>query len=296
MNLIFHHGTLGDFVLTLPLLSAMEGPTTLVTPWSRGRLAVRLMPELRMMELEMFEFTRLHSESGPSTLSPAIAELFDQARWIVSWIGDPQGRWAANVARLAPQATVVKIPTQPREDEVFTGHVADYYLERLANHGLRLKPSSGEVRSNPDGPILVHPGSGGTVKCWPMDRFEKLIARLRGQGHEVLPVLGETELHHWPKVDVARWVQGLDAQTPQDPEALLQLAMNARAYIGNDAGPTHLAAMAGLPTLALFGPSDSVRWSPRGPAVEVLATPNRLPITELTAEDVERAVESLLGG
>ena len=40
--------------------------------------------------------------------------------------------------------------------------------------------------------------------------------------------------------------------------------------IGNDSGPTHLAAWLGIPTLALFGPSNATHWAPRGRKVENL--------------------------
>jgi ADP-heptose:LPS heptosyltransferase len=43
-----------------------------------------------------------------------------------------------------------------------------------------------------------------------------------------------------------------------------------QCYIGNDSGLTHLAGMLGLPTLALFGPSDPIIWHPPGPSVTVL--------------------------
>ena len=35
--------------------------------------------------------------------------------------------------------------------------------------------------------------------------------------------------------------------------------------VGNDTGPTHLAAAAGAPTLGLFGPSDETLYGPWGP-------------------------------
>ncbi len=34
--------------------------------------------------------------------------------------------------------------------------------------------------------------------------------------------------------------------------------------MGNDSGPTHLAAAVGCPTVALFGPTDPARWAPVG--------------------------------
>ena len=48
---------------------------------------------------------------------------------------------------------------------------------------------------------------------------------------------------------------------------LLQLASvmeGCRFFIGNDSGISHLAAALGLPTVAIFGPTDQRVWSPRG--------------------------------
>ena len=44
------------------------------------------------------------------------------------------------------------------------------------------------------------------------------------------------------------------------------------AYLGNDSGPTHLAAALGLPTIALFGPTNPHIWSPRGPNVFIISS------------------------
>lgn len=48
------------------------------------------------------------------------------------------------------------------------------------------------------------------------------------------------------------------------------LLSGADAYVGHDAGMTHLAAGLGLPTVALFGPTDPGVWGPLGPVVTIL--------------------------
>ncbi len=45
----------------------------------------------------------------------------------------------------------------------------------------------------------------------------------------------------------------------------------ARVYLGNDSGPTHLAAAVGTPVVALFGPTDREVWAPRGSKVHVVS-------------------------
>ena len=48
-------------------------------------------------------------------------------------------------------------------------------------------------------------------------------------------------------------------------------ARRATLCVGNDTGPTHLAAAVGTPTIAIFGPdSDPALCAPRGDHVAVL--------------------------
>jgi lipopolysaccharide heptosyltransferase III len=58
-----------------------------------------------------------------------------------------------------------------------------------------------------------------------------------------------------------------DALHPRQLGALLS---RAGLFVGNDSGVTHLAAAAGAPTVALFGPTDPAQWAPVGPAVVVV--------------------------
>jgi heptosyltransferase-3 len=55
---------------------------------------------------------------------------------------------------------------------------------------------------------------------------------------------------------------------------ITELLRHCQSYLGNDSGITHLAALLGIPTLVLFGPSDPLIWKPIGPAVTVLKAPN----------------------
>ena len=52
---------------------------------------------------------------------------------------------------------------------------------------------------------------------------------------------------------------------PQDAGRIVGAYAGAARFIGNDSGPGHLAAITGIPTLALFGPTDPARWRPLGP-------------------------------
>jgi len=272
MNVLFHYGALGDFVLTLPMMRRLTGRTTLVAAWSRATLASRLIQGVTPMDIQMWEFTRLHAQGGPTSVSPAIADLFGQAKNIISFISTGDDDWAQNAERLSPDAKHIYI--DPRPDANWDKHIGDWHLQQADRQGLKLGDAAQPQRSvNTDGPIVIHPGSGGIDKCWPVERFEALIDGLRSNGRSVTTLLGEAEAERWPKDVLDRWRDHYAAEVFHSLNDLHQAMAGASVYVGNDSGPTHLAAQLGLPTVALFGPTDPTRWAPVGPAVTVLAPP-----------------------
>ena len=84
---------------------------------------------------------------------------------------------------------------------------------------------------------------------------------------------------------------------PTTPASTARLAARAALFVGADTGPTHLAAAAGTPTLALFGPTPPGRFGPVGPRTDVLrestATYNRS-VGRWPVEDVREAARRLL--
>ncbi|NCD22534.1 MAG: glycosyltransferase family 9 protein, partial [Spartobacteria bacterium] len=96
--------------------------------------------------------------------------------------------------------------------------------------------------------------------------------RLRAAGRETVAVFGEAD------VDAA----AVFARELPDSPALAGLTLvelagalaECGAFLGNDSGIAHLAAAVGVPTTALFGPSDADVWAPRGRGgVRVLRAP-----------------------
>lgn len=113
--------------------------------------------------------------------------------------------------------------------------------------------------------MVVHPGSGSARKNWPIERFRALAEEHRACGRDVTWCIGPAEIE-----------SGLAAMLGDDVlrcESLVELAgrlATARRYIGNDGGITHLAAALGVPTVAIFGPTNPRLWAPRGGHVRVV--------------------------
>lgn len=146
------------------------------------------------------------------------------------------------------------------------------------------------------GYLALHPGSGSPRKNWPPERFRALGEAL-SPARPWLAGLGpaESDLDFGP---AAACVAARDLPLT----ALAALLADAGLYVGNDSGITHLAAAVGVPTLALFGPSDPGTWAPTGPAVRVLRSPSgRMDALELdvvlaAAEELRSRAYSSDGG
>ena len=137
--------------------------------------------------------------------------------------------------------------------------------------------------------LAVHPGSGSARKNWPAERFADLAARL-SNGAPWLLSLGPADERE------AAALQGAPgAVITRDlvPRHLGALLAAAGLYVGNDSGVTHLAAAYGVPTLALFGPTDPAVWSPIGTRVRTLRALNG-DLLLLEVDEVQHAANALL--
>lgn len=115
--------------------------------------------------------------------------------------------------------------------------------------------------------IAMHPGAGGysTARRWAPERFAQLAETLHtAVGGQVLLVGGpeEQDLHQHimdmlPATTPIRSLAGKGSV--KVTAAVLELAS---LFIGNDAGPMHLAAAVGTPTVAIFGLSNHKAWGP----------------------------------
>jgi heptosyltransferase III len=118
--------------------------------------------------------------------------------------------------------------------------------------------------------VLVAPGSGNQKKNWKAKGFAQLLNTLHDEGFE--PVLLEGPADAQAVADVQKQVRGWNPKilSHDPPSRLKGIMAGAKLFVGNDSGLAHLAALVGIPTVAIFGPTDPVRWAPRGPHCKVL--------------------------
>jgi heptosyltransferase III len=108
---------------------------------------------------------------------------------------------------------------------------------------------------------VVHPLALYAYKSWTQDGWKALIGWLRAQDLQVvLSGASAQERAYCAALGTEPGVTDLSGKLSL--AGLAQLIGGARLYVGPDTSVTHIAAACGTPTVALFGPSNPVKWGP----------------------------------
>jgi heptosyltransferase III len=309
--LVMRGGALGDFILGLPALRALRrafpaAHLELVAPAAVLPLAYPLVD--LAIPIERSEMSAFFGEAElPGDLASRYAGL-DLA---VVWLADQEGLVRRHFERLGTER-VLQAPALPPDSRRV--HATDYLLGTLRP----FMPTSGSgappfavpiVHPSPDARkrtddllrnlgvlaesvVAIHPGSGGTWKCWPAARFAQVADVLTAHGRRVVLIQGPAD---------EEVVEKVRASMKDEPSAVISglpimdlaaLLSSCACYLGNDSGVTHLAAAVGVPVVAIFGPTDPAIWGPRGRSVEILRDGSGQ-LESISVEQVAKAVKSL---
>jgi ADP-heptose:LPS heptosyltransferase len=249
-TLVIHIGAIGDFLLTCPMLPGLR-PVELLGRPERVGLAVAGGIADAAHDVDAVEFSSVFSE--PSRRLRAFLAGYDRC---IVWIRDDDGRIARNIAACGVPE-VRAFPGLPPND--WTRHATEYYASCLGLDTpppvrLDIAPSA----TAPD--VIIHPGSGGRHKVWPIEHFAAVTDLLERRGLTVQWWTGPAE---------EDTVSPRPMRSGLLPELAAELS-GARLYIGNDSGITHLAAAVGCSAIAIFGPTNPAVWAPRGDHVRVV--------------------------
>lgn len=283
-----------------PALAEMKGRGDIALVARRPGLDM-LRPFVREgMDYERGGWYRLFMDDPP--LMPELPQM-DLA---IAFLSDQSEKVRDNLKVLMPGSAIHLFPPFPKKEENM--HAAFYLANSLAASGCPLSPARAiaEALQRPllwaepfplsdfRRRIVFHPGSGGTAKNHPREFWAALLRAFRGIVSNKAPLavlLGPAEE---PCLSFYReQLSGDETEIICSPETepLLRLLKSAPLYLGHDSGITHLAAMLGTPTIALFRKSNLVQWKPLGPRVEVIEEESS---PDLIRETCERAREKVL--
>ncbi|MSP40662.1 MAG: glycosyltransferase family 9 protein [Deltaproteobacteria bacterium] len=298
-------GALGDFVCFLPALHALRRDWE-IDFFARSEFADIVPSGVSVRSLECAEISRLFIDDAAPV--SAQAKFFGDYAAVYSWLGSQQPVFVRRLQ--ADSAERAKLfPFRP---SALIEHQADYYLRCLDLPSSHDSVPSIELRAEAiewcdnfrrqhlldhRAVLALAPGSGAREKNWPEHSFLAVAEWWReATGGAVVLLVGPVESE---RGGIDRLRQQCLVAADLSLAQLAALISCSDAYLGNDSGVTHLAAAIGVPTFALFGPSDGRQWAPRGKQVVVISReiacspctdalmkscPHHACLTELTAD------------
>ena len=117
--------------------------------------------------------------------------------------------------------------------------------------------------------VCVAPGAAESAKArmWPFDRYAELCDEIIDKHDANIIFVGnlnEMGLIEQIQKDMENGNKTINAAGKVTLNQLFYLVSKSKFFIGNDAGPMHIAAAQGIKTLGLFGPNLPIRFGPYG--------------------------------
>ncbi len=267
---------LGDLVIATPFLRAASkhfDVTLVAKPFAR-ELHPRLWPEVQVENFTApwtafhgkYQFWRWPWREMLQLRRRLVAQKFDyavSARWdprdhlVLKFSGATE---RLGYARLKSQRYLTRVLPRPPA----LVHRYEHWREVGQALGLKL-PAREEIippQRPPQSVVLIHSGARLPARIWPLANFHRVAARLREKNFAVQIACD---------ADQATWWHA-HGETPACPRTVSELLAHidrAGAFIGNCSGPGHLAAICGVPTYTLYGPSMHEWFMPLHPQAEI---------------------------
>lgn len=272
--LIIRGGAIGDFICTLPVVSALrkslpETPLSLLSYDRVLPLATASGAFSDVRSIESRAFAGFFSARGE--LDEDWMEYFRSFGMVISFLYDPDEILANNLKRCRIK-TVLTLDPRPTDRHI-TEHLSAV-LNRVAIIPEDFSPTL-DLKNAPASPatpasVAVHCGSGSEKKNWSITNWRKILEFLISRDLPVVVIEGEADAERTSKLLSGFSSPRLSVVRNKTLLEVASILRSSRLFIGHDSGITHLASALGTPCLALFGPSHPHLWSPRSKQARVL--------------------------
>ncbi|MBS0632760.1 MAG: glycosyltransferase family 9 protein [Verrucomicrobia bacterium] len=129
---------------------------------------------------------------------------------------------------------------------------AELGLPALATAQPRLRPAVARR-------IVLHSGASQKLRVWPLARYAAVLKSLRAAGWSPVVLCDRWQLPLWHDLGE------MAVRVAPDMDELVETIASGTAFLGNDSGPGHLAALCGVPTFTIFGPQLPELFAPGHP-------------------------------
>ena len=295
--LVVRGGAIGDFILTLPVFSALRetfrsAAIGSLAPVGRGQLAMAAGLADEIQDLDGRGWAEFFVSDGD--LDPERVIWLSQFDLIISFLHDPEGVWVNNLKRIS-SARLLQGCSRPSENgKLHASAVLLSVLEEVGISGLDSVPQIDVEATDPDRYVLaVHPGSGSESKNWPEVKWLQFLTQwLAGNSGRVLVVGGEAEAVKL--IGLKRVIDPVRVDFLEN-ESLPVLAgalKSSQIFVGHDSGVSHLAAALGIKSVILWGATNRAVWGPQHHHVRFIQSD--VAMDSITVDEVLRGVEGAL--
>ena len=283
---MIHPGGLGDVLLAVPAMVRLRTrfPNHRLMLCAEDQVA-KLLLECRIIDA----WTSVQGRTcaglfaGADSVTGQLRIWLEDCDLAIGWVQDLDGKLRETLKAVGVREVVVE---SPFSTTIQATHQRDRFLESIneapsdderdvlltvTEPFLHLGRACLEAAGFVIGQLLVliHPGSGSIHKCVAPETLASVVIGVQNFG--ATPVVLEGPADREPAerllqlcVNPPIVLKGLDVCT------VAGLLAQARLFVGQDSGVTHMAGLMGVRTVALFGPTDPARWAPRGAHVTVV--------------------------
>ena len=301
--LVMRYRFIGDTVLTVPFLRNLR------QAYPAAQIDLMLEPFSGQViegcpyvdNIVPFEFRTIHTYSSASKRSRLSGYLhyrkliasseYDAVFVLKRSLSSALLVWAARVPRRIGFTTegrgmLLTDPVPYRQDQ----HEVQNFLDCLravqipvASTALELWPSQeGEKKAAglfsqagwkpQDLKIIIHAAASLPAKQWPLNRFATVMKTLRERYSARFVYTGaKGDSLLYEEIERQGPFDGLNLCGRTTVRENISVYRAADLFFGVDSGPMHMAAAAGIPVVALFGPTDERKWGPWGSGHVVLS-------------------------
>ncbi len=273
---------IGDIVLTTPVIHSLRAafPDAFLAYMGDAGAVSLLQENPHLNEIIPFDFSRPTHLEQPRVAWSLRRLQFD---WVIDLFGNPRSALltfitGASVRVGLERAGRGRLYTIQVKDDGRPKTAVEFHLQFLRALGVqpstrrpelflsKAERAEAAARIQTDSPVVaIHPGATWPAKRWFPERFARVAGELQNRhGVKVLLTGGPGD------AEVLEGVRSLITPEPmviQNPtlRQLAALYAHAGAVVSNDAGPMHIAAAVGTPTIGIFGPGEEDIWFPYDP-------------------------------
>ncbi len=228
---------------------------TLTTIWELRR-EFRSNPYDVVLDLHASFRSGLLSLANPDGLRVGFADAKELNTWFQHKTITPDPARPHAVDRNTMFADFLSCPTQPQDYRIVTSPEARAKVEAFLKVVGVLEQ---------DRIVYANPAARWASKFWTVEAWaelaDQLIAR---EGVQVVFGGSAQDLPYINEIAVRMNKRGLTGAGILTLAEAIALIQRADVYVGVDSGPMHIAAFAGTPVVALFGPTEPEKVGPHG--------------------------------